>query len=96
MSSLRVGALGLSAEQYAPPTEPALDAAVESAEGFIARLTGILASASTALTALHRIALPKQETPKDLATLAKMFRPEGDSFPKFLREQTVRGSATTF
>ena len=45
---------------------------------------------------MHKIALPTQEAQKDLHTLAETFRPEGNSFPKFLRKQTVRGSATAF
>ena len=93
---LPTDALGLPADQFAATSNVELDAAIESAEHFGSRLSGVLASSASSLTALHKIAFPTQEPPKDLHTLTDTFKPEGDSFPKFLHEQTVRGSATAF
>ena len=93
---LPTDALGLPADQFATTSNIKLDAAIESAEHFGSRLSGVLASYAASLTALHKIAFPTQEPPKDLHTLADTFKPEGDSFFKFLREHTVRGSATAF
>ena len=93
---LPTDALGLPADQFAATSNVELDAAIESAEHFGSRLSGVLASSAASLTALHKIAFPTQEPPKDLHTLADTFKAEGDSFPKFLREQTVRGSASAF
>ena len=96
LSGLAAGALGLGADQYAPPSEIQLESVIGAAEGFASKLTTVLSSSTAALAALHRLVLPKQEVHQDLAALAETFRPEGDSFPKFIREQTVCGSATAF